>query len=112
MDREAASTLLERWKQIRLFPLDTWQNTAADVRRRLASLTDRQALLAGLLEQRLLTAVDSLQRDIDSLQKLRQRIRSDPATQERIAREAFGMVRGEKELLYRFVDPDSLARRR
>ena len=63
-------------------------------------------------EQRLLTAVDSIARDIDSLQKLRQRIRSDPATQERIAREAFGMVRGEKELLYRFVDPDSLPVRR
>ena len=63
-------------------------------------------------EQRLLTAVDSLERDIDSLEKLRQRIRTDPATQERIAREAFGMVRGEKELLYRFVDPDSLPTRR
>ena len=28
----------------------------------------------------------------------------DPATQERIAREVFGMVRGDKEILYRFAD--------
>jgi hypothetical protein len=31
---------------------------------------------------------------------------TDARTQERIAREEFGMVRG-KELLYRFAEPDS-----
>ena len=31
----------------------------------------------------------------------------DSATQERIAREEFGMVRGNKEILYRFAEPDS-----
>ena len=33
---------------------------------------------------------------------------ADPAIQERIARENFGMVRGTREILYRFVDHDSL----
>jgi cell division protein FtsB len=58
--------------------------------------------------ERLLTrAVDSLQRAVDSLTALKRSIQSDPATQERIAREDFGMVR-DKELLFRFLDPDSL----
>jgi hypothetical protein len=34
-------------------------------------------------------------------------IETDPATQERIAREEFGMVR-EKELLFRFLDQESV----
>jgi cell division protein FtsB len=34
-------------------------------------------------------------------------ILTDPAVQERIAREEFGMVRGDKELLYRFTTADS-----
>jgi cell division protein FtsB len=62
-------------------------------------------------EAMLLGAIDSLARDVDSLKRLRQLIRNDPATQERIAREAFGMVKGDRELLYRFVDPDSLKAR-
>jgi cell division protein FtsB len=53
------------------------------------------------------SAVDSLKRDVDSLSQLRRRILTDPATQERIAREDFGMVRGDRELLYRFIDGDS-----
>jgi cell division protein FtsB len=51
--------------------------------------------------------IDSLKRTVDSLRQHRQRVLTDPRTQERIAREEFGMVRG-KELLYRFVEPDSL----
>jgi cell division protein FtsB len=51
--------------------------------------------------------IDSLQRDVDSLKTLRRLIETDPATQERIAREEFGMVR-EKELLFRFLDPESM----
>jgi hypothetical protein len=34
-------------------------------------------------------------------------VETDPKLQERIAREEFGMVRGSKELLYRFAEPDS-----
>ena|SRR5690242_7769754 len=41
---------------------------------------------------------------VDSLTNWKKQILTDPATQERIAREEFGMVRGNKELLYRFVD--------
>ena len=51
--------------------------------------------------------VDSLQRLVDSLAKALEAIETDPAVQERIAREEFGMVRGDKELLYRFAEPDS-----
>jgi cell division protein FtsB len=75
-----------------------------------------------LLEQRarrraLLAEIDTLQRQVDSLARLKKRLESDPALQERVAREEFGMVRGEKELLYRFADPrpksgDSAAPRR
>jgi len=52
--------------------------------------------------------VDSLQRQVDSLGRFLKLVRSDSATQERIAREEFGMVRGGKEILYRFgEDPGS-----
>ena len=52
-------------------------------------------------------AVDSLQRIVDSLRRYQDAVEHDPATQERIAREVFGMVRGEKEVLYRFTDSTS-----
>jgi len=39
------------------------------------------------------------------------KVQRDPATQERIAREVFGMVRGNKELLYRFAAPRDSARK-
>ena len=55
---------------------------------------------------RLLAAIDSLQRQVDSLKTYKHRLETDPALQERIAREEFGMVRGNKEVLYRFADPD------
>ncbi|GAC1464951.1 MAG: hypothetical protein PVSMB1_14850 [Gemmatimonadaceae bacterium] len=48
--------------------------------------------------------VDSLQRQVDSLARFLKLVKSDSATQERIAREEFGMVRGDKEILYRFGD--------
>jgi cell division protein FtsB len=51
--------------------------------------------------------VDSLARHVDSLRAYKRAIQTDPALQERIAREEFGMVRGERELLYRFAAPDS-----
>ncbi|MDB4886016.1 MAG: Septum formation initiator [Gemmatimonadetes bacterium] len=70
-----------------------------------------------LLRQRarratLVSAIDSLQRVVDSLKRYKRRLDTDPALQERIAREEFGLVRGEKELLYRFAEPgeDSVKR--
>ena len=48
--------------------------------------------------------VDSLQHQVDSLSRFLKLVRTDSATQERIAREEFGMVRGDKEILYRFGD--------
>ncbi len=54
---------------------------------------------------RALTAsVDSLQHAVDSLRVLERRLRTDPVLQETVAREEFGMVRGDRELLYRFAD--------
>lgn len=55
-------------------------------------------------EARITRTIDSLQRIVDSLKRYQNAVERDPATQERIAREVFGMVRGDKELLYRFTD--------
>ena len=55
--------------------------------------------------ERLQARIDSLTRLVDSLERRKRAIRADAATQERIAREEFGMVKGEKELLYRFAEP-------
>ena len=60
--------------------------------------------------QRLVHQIDSLRRDVDSLTALKKAILTDPVLQERIAREDFGMVRGDKELLYRFAPADSAGR--
>ncbi|MGZ8375638.1 MAG: FtsB family cell division protein [Gemmatirosa sp.] len=63
-------------------------------------------LLSQRTRRRALQAeVDSLQQHVDSLRTLEKRLRDDPALQERVAREEFGMVRGERELLYRFAEP-------
>ena len=56
-------------------------------------------------KQRLLAQIDTLQHQIDSLERVKKAVETDPATQERIAREQFGMVRGNKEMLYRFAEP-------
>ena len=55
--------------------------------------------------------IDSLQRVVDSLHNYAAKVQRDPATQERIAREVFGMVRGNKELLYRFAAPRDSTRK-
>lgn len=56
---------------------------------------------------------DSLAHQVDSLRKIATAIKTDPATQERIAREEFGMIRGSKEILYRFGDAsDSIPAKR
>ena len=66
--------------------------------------------------ERVVVSLDSLTRVVDSLRRYRDRLLHDPKLQERIAREDFGMVRGTKELLYRFAEPrdstDSSAKRR
>jgi cell division protein FtsB len=54
---------------------------------------------------RLTTTIDSLHRLVDSLKGYKRRLETDPVLQERIAREEFGLVRGNKELLYRFAEP-------
>ena len=56
---------------------------------------------------RMRASMDSLRHEIDSLAKVKKAVLADPAVQERIAREEFGMVRGNKEILYRFAEPDS-----
>jgi hypothetical protein len=58
-------------------------------------------------ERRLRAEIDSLSRVVDSLGRYKRRVETDPKLQERIAREQFGMVRGNKELLYRFAEPDT-----
>ncbi|MEO8580024.1 MAG: septum formation initiator family protein [Gemmatimonadales bacterium] len=56
--------------------------------------------------------VDSLQHQVDSLGRFLKLVKGDSATQERIAREEFGMVRGDKEILYRFGEsPDTSSRK-
>mgnify|MGYP001793879752 CR=1 FL=1 len=56
--------------------------------------------------------VDSLQRQVDSLGRFLKLVKSDSATQERIAREEFGMVRGDKESLYRFGEAPDTGKRK
>jgi cell division protein FtsB len=58
-------------------------------------------------ERRLRAEIDSLSRVVDSLGRYKRRVETDPKLQERIAREEFGLVRGNKELLYRFAEPDT-----
>jgi len=48
--------------------------------------------------------VDSLSQQVDSLSRYRRAIETDPVVQERLAREEFGMVKGDKEILYRFAE--------
>ena len=56
-------------------------------------------------QQRMTVSNDSLARVVDSLRQYRERLLHDPKLQERVVREDFGMVRGTKELLYRFAEP-------
>ena len=54
-------------------------------------------------------AIDSLRRVSDSLALQKRDVMTNPAVQERIAREEFGMVKGERELIYHVLRPDSAA---
>jgi len=60
--------------------------------------------------RRTVATIDSLLHRIDSLTKLKRAIATDAALQERIARERYGMVKGDKELMYRFVPATDSAR--
>ncbi len=51
-------------------------------------------------------SVDALTHTVDSLTRYKTLVQTDPATQERIAREQFGYVRNG-EVVYRVVDPVS-----
>jgi cell division protein FtsB len=55
-------------------------------------------------ERSLRSAIDSLTRDIDSLRTFHRQLQNDPMVQERVARERYGLVRGDKEIVYRFTD--------
>jgi cell division protein FtsB len=61
---------------------------------------------------RLQAVTDSLARDVDSLRQVVKAVQTDRATQERIAREEFGMVRGDKEIIYRLDGQGDSASRR
>ena len=56
--------------------------------------------------------VDSLQHQVDSLGRFLKLVKTDSATMERIAREEFGMVRGDKEILYRFGESPEDSKRK
>ena len=75
-----------------------WGGTysAFDLRRLRAEHAEEQARL------------EVAQSRVDSLRTLATRLERDPATIERVARERFGMIR-DGELLYRFVEVDSVA---
>ena len=62
----------------------------------------RDLLRQRVRRAKLMATIDSLQHVVDSLSRYKKRLETDPVLQERIAREEFGMVRGNKELLYRF----------
>ena len=61
---------------------------------------------------RLRSEIDTLKHEVDSLSRVKKSIQTDPVVQERIAREEFGMVRGDKELLYRFTTAPDTGRSR
>jgi cell division protein FtsB len=64
------------------------------------------------IKQKLQAETDSLSREVDSLRREARAVLNDRATQERIAREQYGMVRGEKEILYRLgTSRDTTSRR-
>ncbi|MEP6509815.1 MAG: septum formation initiator family protein [Gemmatimonadales bacterium] len=61
---------------------------------------------------RLQAETDSLAREVDSLRQVVKAVQTDRATQERIAREEFGMVRGDKEIVYRLDGQKDTASKR
>ncbi len=58
------------------------------------------------------TTRTSMHHTVDSLARWKRRSRPIPWCRSGIAREEFGMVRGNKELLYRFIEPPDSVKRR
>ena len=54
-------------------------------------------------------AIVRLRAELDSLSRVQRALATDPATLERVAREAYGMIR-PGEILYQVVPPDSARR--
>lgn len=48
--------------------------------------------------------VDSLAAEVERLKVYKKSVETDPVMQEKLAREEFGMVKGDKEILYRFLE--------
>ena len=57
------------------------------------------------------TRIAKLRNEVDSLARALRALKTDPATQERVAREVYGMIR-PGEMLYQVVPRDSVAQRR
>jgi cell division protein FtsB len=53
-------------------------------------------------------AIVDVKAEVDSLQKFAKALETDPRTQERVAREQFGMLK-KGEFLYRLVPPDTVS---
>ena len=68
---------------------------------------DLLALKRALREEQ--ARIAELRREVDSLAKVERALRTDSATQERAARELYGMIRGG-ELLYQVVPRDTAER--
>jgi cell division protein FtsB len=56
--------------------------------------------------------IASVKRTVDSLTAVKKSVTGDPKVQERIAREDFGFVRGDKEVLYRIAERSDSTRKR
>jgi len=66
--------------------------------------TDLLALRGQVRRER--QAIAQLRREVDSLRRLERALRTDPALQEKVARELYGMIRGG-EMLYQVVPRDT-----
>ena len=69
--------------------------------------TDLLALRGQVRRER--QAIAQLRREVDSLRRLERALRTDPALQEKVARELYGMIRGG-EILYQVVPRDTAER--
>lgn len=92
-----AAAKLTFWAMVALFAVEAGEYGTSDllrVRRRIGETN---------------LAIDSLKRMADSLSLRKRDVMTNPAVQERIAREEFGMVKGDRELIYHVLRPDSAA---
>ena len=83
------------WALVALFAVEAGEYGTSDLLRVRRRIGETKA------------AIDSLKRVADSLSLRKRDVMTNPAVQERIAREEFGMVRGDRELIYHVLRPDS-----